>query len=344
MSTTSFKEIPTLDIGPLLAGHTGPDYLKTVRQLADAAHHVGFAQLTGHGLGEKQARLLEVTKRFFALPAEEKMKVYIGKSSNHRGYVPFGEEIMASGQPDTKEAFDLSMDLSVEHPAVLAGTPLIGPNQWPELDGFREAVLDYYDAVFGLGREIFRAFAVGLDQDPELFLRHVTTPPSQLRLLHYPTNEAAVDRPGIGEHTDYECFTLLKPTAPGLEVFSTDGKWIPVPYNPDALVLNIGDLLELWTSGYYVATSHRVRKVKEERYAFPLFFTVDFETVVSPLDSFRKPGSTDKEGLVSGDHLLAQTMQSFRYQLERLERGEIALPDGALPYYSLGREAETLAH
>ncbi|WP_155834408.1 isopenicillin N synthase family dioxygenase [Halotalea alkalilenta] len=339
--SVSFKEIPTLDIGPLLAGHSGPNYLKTVRQLADAAHCVGFAQLTGHGLGERQARLLEVTKRFFALPEEEKMKVYIGRSGNHRGYVPFGEEVMASGQPDTKEAFDLSMDLPADHPAVLAGTPLVGPNQWPELNGFREIVLDYYNAVFELGREIFRAFAVGLGQDPELFLRHVTTPPSQLRLLHYPTNDTAVDRPGIGEHTDYECFTLLKSTAPGLEVFSTDGKWIAVPYDSEALILNIGDLLELWTNGYYVATSHRVRKVREERYAFPLFFTVDYETVVSPLDSFRRPDAPSRAEVVSGDHLLAQTMQSFRYQLDRLERGETSLPDGALPYYSLGREAAT---
>ncbi len=178
---------------------------------------------------------------------------------------------------------------------------------------------------------------MGLGVDPELFLQKVNVPPSQLRLLHYPHNADTVDRPGIGEHTDYECFTLLKPTAPGLEVFSPDGNWIPVPYREDALVLNIGDLLELWTDGYYVATSHRVRQVKEERYAFPLFFTVDYETEVAPLEAFRKSDAV--KPLRSGDHLLAQVMQSFRYQLERLEKGERKLPEGARPYYSLGREA-----
>ncbi|WP_242671938.1 isopenicillin N synthase family dioxygenase [Stutzerimonas kirkiae] len=339
----SFNEIPTLDVAPLIAGPQDPAYSDCVRTLADAAHHVGFAQLIGHGLEGRQARLLDATRRFFALPEAEKMQVYIGNSDNHRGYVPFGEEIMASGIPDTKEAFDLSLDLPPEHPAVKAGTPLLGPNQWPRLEGFRESVMDYYDAVFALGKVIFRAFAVGLGQDPELFLRYVSTPPSQLRLLHYPNNEDAVDRPGIGEHTDYECFTLLKPTAPGLEVFNTDGEWISVPYDPDALVLNIGDLLELWTNGYYVATSHRVRKVRQERYAFPLFFTVDYHTEVAPLEAFKDAaGSDNARAVVSGEHLRAQTMQSFRYMLERLQRGEASLPTDALPYYSLGREAETL--
>ncbi|PMX20922.1 MULTISPECIES: isopenicillin N synthase family oxygenase [unclassified Pseudomonas] len=339
-SQKSFSEIPTIDVGPLIAGAQDPAYQQTVQQLADAAHHVGFAQLIGHGLEEQQGDLLEVTKRFFALPEAQKMAVYIGNSSNHRGYVPFGEEIMASGLPDTKEAFDLSIDLPADHPAVLSGTPLIGPNQWPQLEGFRDAVMAYYNAVFELGKAIFRAFAVGLGQDPELFLRYVTIPPSQLRLLHYPLNEAVVDRPGIGEHTDYECFTLLKPTAPGLEVFNTAGEWIPVLYNPQALVLNIGDLLELWTNGYYVATSHRVKKVKEERYAFPLFFTVDYDTEVAPLEQFKKDG--DPKPLVSGEHLRAQTMQSFRYMLDRVKKGEVTLPEGALPYYSLGREADAV--
>lgn len=333
-----FTEIPVLDIEPLLVGPEHPKYKVTVAAMASAAHEVGFMQLVGHGLENLQARLLEVSKEFFALPEKTKREIYIGNSDNHRGYVPFGEEVMASGVPDTKEAFDLSLDLPPDHPAVAAGVPLLGPNQWPQLAGFKEAVTNYYDASFLLGRKIFTAFALGLGLEPEVFLRHVECPPSQLRLLHYPYNCEAQDRPGIGEHTDYECFTLLKPTAPGLEVFSPDGKWIPVPYREDALVLNIGDLLELWTDGHYVATSHRVRKVKEERYSFPMFFTVDYDTEVCPLEHFRK--SDEVKVIKSGEHLLAQVMQSFRYQLLRLEKGEASLPKGALPYYSLGREVK----
>nr|QQZ51919.1 isopenicillin N synthase family oxygenase [Phenylobacterium glaciei] len=69
--------------------------------------------------------------------------------------------------------------------------------------------------------------------------------------------------------TDYEFFTLLHGTAPGLEVMNGEGRWIDCPPIPGAFVVNIGDMLEAWTNGEFVATSHRVRKVGEARYSLP---------------------------------------------------------------------------
>ena len=140
--------------------------------------------------------------------------------------------------------------------------------------------------MLDVGHGLLWAFAVALGEDPDMFSRHATKTPSQLRLIHYPYNPAAEDAFGIGAHTDYECFTLLKPTAPGLEVLNGAGDWIDVPPVDGTFVVNIGDMLELWTNGAYVATSHRVREVEEERYSFPLFFNVDYHTEVKPLPQF----------------------------------------------------------
>ena len=145
----------------------------------------------------------------------------------------------------------------------------------------------YYDAVLEVGQRLLWAFAVALGEDPDVFSRHATKTPSQLRLVHYPYNPDAEDGQGIGAHTDYECFTLLKPTAPGLEVLNGAGEWIDVPPVPGTFVVNIGDMLELWTNGAFVATSHRVRKVAEERYSFPLFFNVDYDTEVEAAAAVR---------------------------------------------------------
>jgi isopenicillin N synthase-like dioxygenase len=79
---------------------------------------------------------------------------------------------------------------------------------------------------------------------------------------------------------------LLRPTAPGLEMLNGAGEWIDVRPVPGTFVVNIGDMLELWTNGAYVATRHRVCKVKGERYSFPLFFNVDYHTEVKPLPQF----------------------------------------------------------
>lgn len=336
---STFTEIPTIDVSGLRSADP-IERQAVAEELGRAAREVGFAQVIGHGVSaETFDAMLTVTKEFFALPEEKKMEVYIGNSTNHRGYVPVGEEVFAGATPDLKEAYDLSIDLPEDYPAYLQGNPLLGPNQWPDLTGFTEKVDAYYHAVFELGTRILRGFALALGLPEDRFDRLVSDPPSQLRLIHYPHDPSVEDRPGIGAHTDYEAFTLLRPTTPGLEVMNGDGEWIDVPFREDALVLNTGDLLEILTNGDFVATAHRVRKVAEERYSFPLFFNFDYEIEVAPLPELVGDGVPRYEPVRAGDHLFAQTAQSFVYLRRRQEEGSVVLPEGSRPLYSLGREA-----
>jgi isopenicillin N synthase-like dioxygenase len=336
---TSFTSIPVVDVSGLRSADRA-ERERVAAAVGKAAREVGFLYVSGTGIDEALFnRMLAATKAFFALPVEEKMRSYIGLSTCHRGYVPVGEEGVENDTPDMKEAFDTALDLPVDDPDHLAGNPMLGPNVWPELDGFAEAITAYYRAVLDLGHQLLWAFAVALGEDPDTFTRHATKTPSQLRLVHYPYNPDAEDVLGIGAHTDYECFTLLKPTAPGLEVLNGAGEWIDVPPLPDAFVVNIGDMLELWTNGAYVATSHRVRKVREERYSFPLFFNVDYDTEVKPLPQFVADDSRSKPALRAGEHLFAQTAQTFAYLRNRIESGELVLPDGSLGINQFGQQA-----
>jgi isopenicillin N synthase-like dioxygenase len=336
---TSFTSVPVVDI----SGLRSPDRAHrehVAREIGKAAGEVGFLYVSGAGVDDALfERTLAATKEFFALPADEKMRYYIGLSKCHRGYVPPGEEGLATGMPEVKEAFDTALDLPPDDPDYLAGNPMLGPNTWPDLAGFADAVTAYYRAVLDVGRRLLWAFAVALGEDPDTFSKHATKTPSQLRLIHYPYNPAAEDAHGIGAHTDYECFTLLKPTAPGLEVLNGAGRWIDVPPVPDTFVVNIGDMLELWTNGAYVATSHRVRQVKDERYSFPLFFNVDYHTAVKPLPQFTSRDGKPRPTLRAGEHLFAQTAQTFAYLRNRVEAGELVLPDGSLETGQFGQEA-----
>jgi isopenicillin N synthase-like dioxygenase len=336
---TSFTSVPIVDI----SGLNSPEPAERERvagEIGTAAREVGFFYVSGTGVDDVVfERMLSATRRFFALPLEEKMRSYIGLSTCHRGYVPEGEEGVETGTADLKEAFDTALDLPADDPDHLAGNPMLGPNVWPDLPGFAEAVTEYYHAVFDVGHRLLWAFAVALKEDPDTFSRHATKTPSQLRLVHYPYNPEAEDGQGIGAHTDYECFTLLKPTAPGLEVLNGAGEWIDVPPVPGTFVVNIGDMLELWTNGAYVATSHRVRKVPEERYSFPLFFNVDYHTEVKPLPQFASRDGKERPTLRAGEHLFAQTAQTFGYLRNRVEAGELVLPDGSLEIGQFGQQA-----
>ena len=331
-STGPFQSIPVIDMAALGGGDPAAE-AACVAAICEAAAQVGFLMVTGHGIApEVTARLQAAARRFFEQPLAAKQACYIGQSTNHRGYVPEGEEQLGDPGPDTtnkapdcKEAFDLALDLAAD--CVPAGHPMLGPNQWPALPGFREDVMAYYGAVFAVGRRLLRGFALALGQRGDAFDHLVTMPPSQLRLIHYPHDAAAADAPGIGAHTDYELFTLLLATGPGLEVMNQAGEWIDAPPVPGALVVNIGDMLEYWSAGAFVATSHRVRKVGAERWSFPLFFALDYDVELRPL------GQREAAPIRTGEHLYAQTAQTFRYLKDR------ALPEAARPVSSFGQVA-----
>ena len=334
-----FRAIPLVDIADMVAGKP-ETYADIAAELGRAAHEVGFVYVTGHGIPDRLfAGLLAATEAFFRQPFDVKMESYIGKTTNHRGYVPEGEEVFAAGTKDKKEAFDLSLDLAADDPDYLAGNPLLGPNQWPDLPGFKDAVSAYYAAAFSVARVLMRGFALAVGEAEDFFEPYLTKPPSQLRLVLYPYDPDATDAMGIGAHTDYECFTLLHATQPGLEVLNGAGQWIDAPPVQGAFIVNIGDMLEILTNGRFVATSHRVRKVKTERYSFPLFFTLDYHTKVSPLGRFVTLDNPARDGLVAGEHLFAQTVQSFTYQKKRLARGDITLPEKSVGLSSFGQEA-----
>lgn len=339
-SRGDFQRLPLIDVSGLASAELATRQAVSL-SLDRAARTAGFFYAVNHGLPAPLVEgLVAAAAEFFALPDADKQRYYIGDSTNHRGYVPPGEETFYAGSKDTKEAFDLSLDLPDSDPDYRAGNRLLGPNRWPsEVPGFRERVDAYYGAVTALGRRLLRGFLLALELPEDHFDRVLHKPPSQLRLIHYPHSPSALDAPGIGAHTDYECFTILHASSPGLEVLNARNQWIDAPPVPDAFVINIGDLLEVLSNGRWVSTAHRVRKVSEERYSAPLFFNLDYDAEIAPAPHLvLRDGEARYPSVRAGEHLLAQTAQSFAYMKRQIARGEMQLPAGALGLASFARE------
>lgn len=121
--------------------------------------------------------------------------------------------------------------------------------------------------------DILQHIAIGLGLESHFFTRLHDQHNDTLRLISYHPTVESVDKSGSSmpqqqsapemgnrckEHSDYGTITLLSTDGvSGLELFH-EGKWMPVPYIPGTLVVNIGSLLSNWTGGVLKATLHRV--------------------------------------------------------------------------------------
>ena len=280
-------DLPTINIERLV--NDGPQAGETVaRSVSDACHEIGFMVIRGHGIpADTILRLRDLVRQLFDLPAEDKQALSITRD-NYRGYIPLGffTPNSAIGAADRYEGYKLHAETDATDP-VCANCDLYGPNKWPARpDGFREAVLDYWQECDRVAGILLDALATALEIDPQIFRRAFEKPLTNLTLLHYPPQASGQDHYGIHPHKDTDALTILAPDpVGGLYVRRNNSdEWISASAPDDALIVNIGDMLETWSGGYYVSTPHKVvNATGQARYSFPYFAVPRFDVLVEPL-------------------------------------------------------------
>ncbi|MDQ0680199.1 isopenicillin N synthase-like dioxygenase [Arthrobacter pascens] len=284
--------IPVLDLSSARQpdGTFSPDFIE---QLRDATHRVGFFQLTGYGASPGQAEgLLATIKRFFDLPLAERMKLDNRLSPHFRGYTRMGTEV-TQGRADAREQIDYSPDREPvrEYPRDQPYWLLQGHNMWPDeaLPELEPAAMAWAGLMSRVGSELLRGIAVSLQLPEDYFDEPFRDTPAWMgKLVHYVGGvvEAAGDQ-GVGSHADYGFVTLLLQDAVGgLEVLPPGAdEWASVQPIPGALVVNLGEMLEVATEGYLAATIHRVQAPAPgvDRYSVPFFWSPRLDAVIEPV-------------------------------------------------------------
>ncbi len=285
-----FSHVPVVDIGPLVAGT--PRRLDVARELGRACRECGFFYVIGHGVDEQLCtRLEQLSRQFFAWSTPEKMRISMSRGGRAwRGYFSVGDEL-TSGKADQKEGLYFGAELPLDHPAVLAGTPMHGRNLFPDIPAFREVVLEYLAALTQLGHALMAGLALSLSLDESYFADRYTGDPLILfRIFNYPYSPSAAgegDVPwGVGEHTDYGLLTILRQDdAGGLQVKSRL-RWIDAPPILGSFICNIGDMLDRLSRGSYRSTPHRVlNSSRRDRLSFPFFFDPNFNSEIRPIEA-----------------------------------------------------------
>jgi isopenicillin N synthase-like dioxygenase len=297
--------IPVLDMAEMARDPDG-----FAGKLGQACREAGFFLVTGHGVDAGLiAAVFAQAARFFALPEAAKAPLSILKNPHNRGWAAEGSESLdeTSGQVDRKQAFNVGLDMAADDPRVLAGEPFRGVNVWPDLPGFSDVMLSYFDAVLALGVYLHRAVARDLNLPERYFEPHFDAPMATLRLLSYPPGTGAAGEIGAGAHTDYGSLTLLLTDGEaGLQVRPRGQGWMDVPHVEGAFIVNIGDCLMRWTNDIYVSTPHRVLPPKRARQSVAFFLDPNPDAVIAAL-----PGTGEaKYPTVTGAEYLRSRLEA----------------------------------
>jgi isopenicillin N synthase-like dioxygenase len=281
--------IPIIDLGAAADGGAAA--------VAAACRRWGFFQVVNHGVpAPATRRLWTEAHRFFALPMADK-RALLRSKDNPRGY--YDRELTKNAR-DLKEVFDFHLDpfpeLPEDHPR--NRLPVDGRNQWPAaLPGFKAAMADYTRACEGLGHRLLEMFCQGIGAAPDRLAPYFGPGhTSFVRLNYYPLDDpleadqaAAVTALGdmaLHHHSDAGVLTILLQDAVGGLQCHAEGAWRDVPPVAGALVINVGDMMQLWSNDAYPAALHRVRPIEGDRprLSVPYFFNPTYDTDCAPLD------------------------------------------------------------
>lgn len=258
--------------------------------LTEACEDHGFFLLTNHGLDAQIANVFAAADAFFSQPREHKIAVYRDES-NPLGYY---DRELTKQRRDQKEVFDFKIG------GHLSRNPE-RHTRWPaQPEGFREALTEFFSAFTELSEATMRMVlqSIGLSTSQVAQTMEQGFGPSHTsaaRLNYYPAsdpvpNAERKDVTPLGDmalhhHTDPGAITLLlQDVIGGLQALSRTDGWIDVPPAEGTIVVNIGDILQVWTNDRCTAGVHRVVPVTSPRgrYSIPFFYQPKVDAVIEP--------------------------------------------------------------
>jgi len=281
------RDIPNVDIGRYQRGAMTSSEMDF---LAKACEDHGFFILSGHDKGPLIDAVFAQAEDFFAQPKQAKLEV-LRDAQNPLGY--FDREL-TKRRRDQKEVFDFKAGGHISrHPERQTRWPAVMPT-------FQAVLTDFFTEFTALSAVTMAMIfdALGMPKaeiDSTMRDGFGERHSSAARLNYYPSgdpvvaaergNVAALGDMALHHHTDPGAITLLlQDDHGGLQARSKRDGWIDVPPIPGSIVVNVGDVLQVWTNDRCTAGVHRVLPVLSERgrYSTPFFYQPRIDATIAP--------------------------------------------------------------
>ncbi|MBF6049604.1 isopenicillin N synthase family oxygenase [Streptomyces sp. NRRL B-1677] len=298
----SASTLPTIDLSLWRTGDRRSRE-RLAAAVDGALERAGFLLVTGHGVPPGlPAAIRAAARMFFHQPVDAKLP-FLAQAGQYGwrgpGAVATGRAEGLVTPPDLLETWSVAPGPYDDTAALPAGAGPVGsgllPETWPsQPQALRPLLALYARSMRALADELLELLAAALRRPLDFFTRHTTRPDWTLTLNWYPAvTTAGAPRPGqfrVGPHTDFGTITVLdrQPGKGGLQIHTEDGGWQDAPYDPEALTVNIGDLMARWTGDRWRSGRHRVPAPpadapSEELMSLVYFYDCDPHTVVESL-------------------------------------------------------------
>ncbi|GMH30239.1 hypothetical protein Nepgr_032082 [Nepenthes gracilis] len=272
------SRLPIIDMARLASDPMDSEELDKLHR---ACKEWGFFHLINHGIS---SAMVEKVKRevegFFKLPIEEKNK-----------YKQLAGELEGYGQMFVRSE-EQKLDWADRFHIVILPTYLRKQDFFPELlIYFRETFESYSVELRNLSLKLLECMTKALKMDEKHMRALFEEGKQSTRMNYYPPCPQPDVAIGLTPHSDPMGLTILLQVneMEGLQI-KKDGKWILVKPLSDALVVNIGDVLEIVTNGIYKSIEHRavVNSVKE-RISIATFYSIKHDGEIGPAPSLITP-------------------------------------------------------
>ncbi|KAK4710903.1 hypothetical protein R3W88_005416 [Solanum pinnatisectum] len=270
--------VPVIDLQRLISRDSMDSELQ---KLHSACQQWGFLQVINHGVTPS---LMEDFKRevieLFRLPMEEKKKLWQQEDS----FEGFGNAFVVSEEQklDWSDMF-----------AIMTLPPYIRKEDlFQNLPSkLRDIMEAYCKEMKNLARIIVCQLAKALRMDEEEMRDLFSDGMQSMRMNYYPPCPEPDRAIGLSSHSDPDALTILFQLneTEGLQV-RKDDVWVPIKPLPNALIVNIGDMMEIVSNGVYRSIDHRaIVNSNEERLSVATFYSINFESELGPAQSLIGP-------------------------------------------------------
>ncbi|CAI8618371.1 unnamed protein product [Vicia faba] len=283
-----------------------------VKEIGEACKEWGFFQVINHKVPlDKRERIEESARKFFGLSLEEKIKV----RRDEVNFLGYFEAEHTKNVRDWKEIYDFNVQQPTFIPPSLEQDfQFKWENRWPQNPPeFREACQEYAEEVEKLAYKLMELIAMSLGLEPNRFRGFFMHNTSNIRLNHYPPCPYPHLALGLGRHKDTGVLTVLaQDDVGGLQVKrKSDGEWIQVKPIFNSFIINVGDMIQVWSNDGYESVEHRVMVNSEkDRLSIPFFLKPALYTDVKPLEELTNDGNPPKYSTINWGKFRSARMQS----------------------------------